>query len=533
MGKVSVRGYVDYCLYFPASRGAGGTVYLAGWAYTFRAAGSVGRLASKVEIINRGEILASVNCDLMRPGVCQVFPDAPIDCGFENYIVVKDRARLANSLSINYLVMGKRYLIQNVPIVDVTELTKYSVLRNSLSARQMKKIENLILNEQERLEKATILRSNPVFLSIDPCFSCQLDCPDCHPNRIRKAGMKMPMLKEETLERILEKYGNTTIAIFFHLRGEPLLNKKFASFVRRAHEYEIWTATSTNLSLPLSDQRVDEIITSGLDLMILSVDGATEETYLKYRQGGDFKLVLKNMERLVQRKKALGSRTPLLRWQFLIFPWNKHEIEPARELAAQIGVDEFITPPGDVYEHVPMEMVNADIRRLSRVSPNVEANLLILEQKQKAQNKYFGCDYLYQQMAINSDGSVHPCGCLVEPRHLVGNLLDDSDLFNNNLMQANRALFHAGQGKELYAHEACAHCWMLGSKKIAKKWPNDQPEADGHIKTVLGFLQAFETVTGSPLHAFLPGDRQSEQRSFYDRVRRSIRRHLTTSTEML
>src|ERR1700678_3207405 len=63
------------------------------------------------------------------------------------------------------------------------------------------------------------------------------------------------------------------------------------------------------------------------------------ETYQVYRRRGKFDLVCENMRSMLDTKRRLGSRSPLVTWQFLIFRFNEHEVEKARTLEAEIGVD--------------------------------------------------------------------------------------------------------------------------------------------------------------------------------------------------
>jgi len=83
--------------------------------------------------------------------------------------------------------------------------------------------------------------------------------------------------------------------------------------------------------------------------MILSIDGATQEHYARYRQNGDLRLVYRNIEALVKAKASLGKKTPVICWQFLVFTHNVHELPLAAQIARDLGVDELkITNPFDV-----------------------------------------------------------------------------------------------------------------------------------------------------------------------------------------
>lgn len=106
------------------------------------------------------------------------------------------------------------------------------------------------------------------------------------------------------------------------------------------------TSISTNLSLELSDGFHRQVVTSGLGMISVSLDGATQETYSQYRRGGDFDLVVRNMRRLVELKRERGLLYPLIEWRFLRFQHNEHEEQAAKSLADDIGADPLEFWPG-------------------------------------------------------------------------------------------------------------------------------------------------------------------------------------------
>src|SRR5690349_680575 len=107
------------------------------------------------------------------------------------------------------------------------------------------------------------------------------------------------------------------------------------------------TMLSTNIGVKRFD--ADAYVNSGLDYMTVSIDGATQSVYEKYRRKGDIEAVYKNVRSLVEAKKRLGRRTPTVSWQYLAFKHNEHEIEDAIKMAEQLGVDQImVATPFDV-----------------------------------------------------------------------------------------------------------------------------------------------------------------------------------------
>jgi len=129
--------------------------------------------------------------------------------------------------------------------------------------------------------------------------------------------------------------------------GEPLLSPDTPKFIRRAKSYLTQTMLSTNMSVGRFD--ADAYVRSGLDYMILSIDGATQPVYERFRQKGNIDLIYRNIVKLVEAKRRLGKRTPVICWQYFAFEHNVHEAPLALERAGELGIDEFkLATPFDV-----------------------------------------------------------------------------------------------------------------------------------------------------------------------------------------
>lgn len=134
------------------------------------------------------------------------------------------------------------------------------------------------------------------------------------------------------------------------------------------------TSISTNMSVPRFD--ADAYVASGLDYMVLSIDGATQENYARYRQNGDLQLVYRNIQELVKSKIIMRRRTPVICWQYLAFTHNVHEAPLAAKIARDLGVDEFkIARPFDVSWDDP-QLRAAEIEpKTLQFNPNTERDM--------------------------------------------------------------------------------------------------------------------------------------------------------------
>lgn len=223
------------------------------------------------------------------------------------------------------------------------------------------KILNLLINKHEYFSNRIVKVGRPSGFMLDPANACQLGCPTCQHSFNRKytgntyVPMPKGIMREHEYSRFITKLGPYCFAGHFYNNSEPLLNKQLPSYLGTANLYRINTIISTNLSLPNVD--IEGLVSSGLNTLMVAIDGTTQDTYVRYRRGGDLALVLDNVSKLADAKKRLKSPTPRLRWQFLTFQHNVHQVDDAIALAKKIGFDSFnLATPFDVSGDEPTVM---------------------------------------------------------------------------------------------------------------------------------------------------------------------------------
>ena len=213
------------------------------------------------------------------------------------------------------------------------------------------KVLNLLLARHHFRARSTSLLSRPFGLVVDPSNVCQLACPGCvHSDRselLQIFDWPKGTLSETRLSALLKRYSPYAIEMLFYNYGEPLLNLGTPRLIRMAKSCLMKTAISTTLSVRRFD--AEAYVESGLDLVHLSIDGATQPVYQRFRRNGDLELVLGNLRKLVDAKRRLGKRYPILDWNFLAFEHNAHEIPLAARMARKLGVNTFrVVNPFDV-----------------------------------------------------------------------------------------------------------------------------------------------------------------------------------------
>ncbi len=278
---------------------------------------------------------------------------------------------------------------------------------------------NLALVKISKLLRIPKVLGMPITLMIEPTNICNLKCPLC-PTGAGLLGRKNGVMKFDDFKGVIDEMGPCLIHLRLWNWGEPLLNEDIYRMISYAKRYDIFVNTSTN-SFFLTRENAAKIVESGLDEIIISLDGASEETYSKYRKKGNFARVIEAMKSLVEEKRKRGSKTPTIKLQFIIMRHNEHEVGRVRELAKEIGVDVLffktvgimdISVYEDIKDYLPL---NPAYRRYEIKRGRVES-------KQNVRNF---CDYLWDETTINVDGSVVPCCRDSHNSYIFGNAFNE------------------------------------------------------------------------------------------------------------
>jgi len=168
---------------------------------------------------------------------------------------------------------------------------------------------------------------------IEPSNICNLKCPLCPTSTLKR---NRGFLSLENFKKIIDDIPNLK-SINFGWAGEPLLNKEIFKMVKYASSKGIKTGVSTNTVL--LNEYVDEALKSGLDTLIVCLDGASKETHEKYRIGSNFESIKKNIKEFCQEKKKRKLKKPRVVLQSLLTKHNEHEVQDIIKLAKSLGVN--------------------------------------------------------------------------------------------------------------------------------------------------------------------------------------------------
>jgi MoaA/NifB/PqqE/SkfB family radical SAM enzyme len=324
------------------------------------------------------------------------------------------------------------------------QIPQYTRSRRHLDAVMrhgtFRKLWNLGVVESERKLRRITVKGCPYLLIIDPCNYCNLKCPLC-PTGMGELGRRQSMLSFERFRSYFDPFAPYLFEAYLHNWGESLLNPEIFRMAQHAQRLNVGTNLSSNF-LQVSTDEIDKILDCGLEYLVISLDGTTQETYSRYRVQGDFERVVHNMESLIRRRNQRRNRTPIVEWQYIVMKHNQREVATAGKMAKAIGVDllRFI-PAG-----MPFEIKNRAEAAEQWFPAAFQKKTGSAERLVSGQSARPGpCFYLYRSVIINPDGGVSPC-CNVYRQirdfaSLNGSAIDPPAVWNNSNYVSARSLY--------------------------------------------------------------------------------------------
>ena len=288
----------------------------------------------------------------------------------------------------------------------------------------------------------------PFTISFEPTTACNLRCPEC-PSGLRAFSRPTGNLKADFFRHTIDTIYKELLYLIFYFQGEPYINPKFLDMVQYAHQKGIYTITSTNGHF-LNDENARKTIESGLDRLIISVDGTTQETYENYRIGGKLEVVLQGARNIVRWKRQLRSSTPHIIFQFLVVRPNEHQIEEIYALAREIGIDEVKLKSAQLYDYkfghplLPQQEKYARYRQEKDGTYSVKNELLN------------HCWKLWHSCVVTWDGAVVPCCFDKDAKFQLGDLKENElrEVWHNEKYQGFRQKILGGRDQI----EICKNC---------------------------------------------------------------------------
>jgi hypothetical protein len=198
--------------------------------------------------------------------------------------------------------------------------------------------------DQAPPQRALDVAPIPGRLYIECTAACNISCfqaccaPETGITRTRQAGM----LDFDLFTRVVDEAGPSLGRIDFFNYGEAFLHKRaieMCAYIKQKFPH-IYLYTSTN-GLAFTEEKARQLAHTGIDEVTFSLDGASQETYARYRQRGKFDVAIANLRALIDEKAKSRRDVPFINWRYILFNWNDSdaEMERARRMADDLGVD--------------------------------------------------------------------------------------------------------------------------------------------------------------------------------------------------
>lgn len=241
-----------------------------------------------------------------------------------------------------------------------------------------------------------------------------MGCPEC-PSGLKQFTRPTGKLNLDLHETMLDQVKKSVFYINYYFQGEPFLHPQFLELIRSAKRRKIYTATSTNAHF-IDKKKAREIVASGLDRLIISIDGLTQKTYENYRVNGKLDKVIEGTKHLIAAKKEADSKTPHLIFQFLAVKPNEHEIPEVFKLGKEVGVDEVRIKTAQLYDYKHGNPLMPENETYARYKKNLDGTYSL---KYKTGNH---CWRMWSSSVLTWDGKVVPCCFDKDAQHVLGSL---------------------------------------------------------------------------------------------------------------
>lgn len=223
----------------------------------------------------------------------------------------------------------------------------------------------------------------------------------------------------DAFKKLIIEKKKDLIYLNFYFQGEPFINKNLPKMIEMASKAHIYTSTSTNAQW-IDHEFAQSIVKSGLNRLIISIDGTTQEVYEKYRRGGQLELVLDATRLIQSAKQELKSSSPKIIYQFLVFKHNEHQIDDIKALGKKMGVDKIEIKTAQIYDYQNKTNNIPSIDRYSRYRKTSKGEYEI---KSKLPHK---CWRMWHSVVITQDLYAVPCCFDKDADFTIGNLKSQS-----------------------------------------------------------------------------------------------------------
>ena len=312
------------------------------------------------------------------------------------------------------------------------------------------------------------VRHLPTFVSVEPANFCQLRCPECPvgmwnkeqgtKNQDSSTTHQPRLMSLEVFGKTLQQVQASAHTMQFYFQGEPLLNKQLPEMITAAHNVGLYTIVSTNAQA-ITQPIAEALIKSGLNRIIVSIDGFSEESYTAYRVGGNLHKALEGLQHLANAKTKCHSRIRI-ELQVLRLRSNEHEWDWIKKNYKKLGATHLVFKTAQLYDFEHGHPLMPTDERYSRYKKTADGTYIHKKSSRLAPYCLFAsspCLRLWSGCVITTNGDVLPCCYDKDHRHAYGNIMQQSlaELYHSTKANAlrRRVLLYLGEPLEM-----CKNC---------------------------------------------------------------------------
>jgi len=309
----------------------------------------------------------------------------------------------------------------------------------------------------------------PLSIAIETTSKCTHRCSFCpshHPGALDRGFGFMPFERYQKIIDESVRYGKRR-KIFLYKDGEPILHPDLGRMIRYAKEKDAADVllVTTNGTV-LFEKEARDIILSGLDELMISIDAASKETFERIKGSSTYETVIENTRSFFQVREEIGSKTPYTRVKLVVCDENRHEIDDFIAMWEPVADEVFIVRDINTWDG-SSSVVNSVVGE-SETYSGVQAQL------QQDNPRQYPCDRLWYQFEVNYNGVCSPCVCDWNEKYVLGNIDDQSiySMWHGDRLYDLRKSHIEGRQKEI---ELCRNCdrWKL---KNMGDWYEKNPE---------------------------------------------------------
>ena len=362
----------------------------------------------------------------------------------------------------------------------------FSHVRRNRQYLTAAKIANMALVNLQFALKSERVIGMPYRMKIESTNICNTTCQLC-PTGQGIAGRDKGRMSRHDFESLIDQLKRYLYALDLSMWGDPLIVPDIYRMIRYAHDQGIWTYISSNLhALKPGKGQPEQLVRSGLDMLTVSLHGATQDTFEAYQPGKDFAATVAKLRSIIDAKRQLRSQTPAIQLNFVVTRFNEHEVPQFEALAKELECkavfsnpslntrfldrDAQLVPLGLNGEQLAQRTADHLDKWLPTDPQYVVKPYQLMQQGQMRGADYNGqkmlnCSWPWRESVINWDGSVVTCCGVWEPDDDMGNVSESSfrEIWNGKSYRtARRSFRHKVEAGDDHANP-CRDCpgWMV------------------------------------------------------------------------